>query len=90
MKLKTLNLLGCERLTGKPAVRVGRISKVLPQSNTRAFPGTFLKMTNPSPLPQRSTGDIAVFQNMALTSLDLESCKNLTGTLPPAYMELRG
>ena len=34
MPLKLLILLGCQKLTGKPAVRVGRISKVMPQGNT--------------------------------------------------------
>ena len=34
MPLESLDLSGCEKLTGKPAVRVGRISKVLPQGNT--------------------------------------------------------
>ena len=82
MPLEVLNLGFCEQLTGKPAVRVGRISKTLPQGNTRSVPGTFLKMTNPSPLLQRSTGDISVLQNMALTGLGLGGSK-LTGTLPP-------
>ena len=35
MKLTTLVLQQCYELTGKPAVRVGRISKVLPQGNIK-------------------------------------------------------
>ena len=89
MPLKVLNLSGngmWMRFTGM----WGRSVNVLPQGIARAFPGTFLKMTNPSPLPQRSAGDIAALQNMALTFLSLQRCENLTGTLPPAYTELRG
>ena len=34
MPLEQLDLYQCRNLTGKPAVRVGRISKVLPRGNT--------------------------------------------------------
>ena len=34
MPLEKLDLGLCSQLTGKPAVRVGRISKLLPQGNT--------------------------------------------------------
>ena len=83
MSLEKLNLNRCSQLTGKPTCAWGGSVKVLPQGNTRSVRRTFLKMTNPSPLPQRSTGDISVLQNMALTILDLTLCTKLTGTLPP-------
>ena len=40
MPLEKLDLYDCYRLTGKPTVHVGWISKLLPQGNTDR--GTFL------------------------------------------------
>ena len=88
--LEVLRMYRCEKLTGKSACAWGGSVKVLPQGNTRSIPGTFLNfMRNPSPLPQRSTGDISVLRHMALAGLRLGGCSKLTGTLPPYILVRR-
>lgn len=77
--LEKLDLLHCNKLTGKPTVHVDRISKLLPQGSVyRNVP----QNDKSSPTPQRSTGDMSALQNMALTYLALRGCNELTGTLP--------
>ena len=81
MPLKELVLYKCKELTGKPAVRVGQISKnVASGQHLSLFRGPYGAPLPSSPphLPA-PPGDIAALQNMPLEKLFLMSCRNLTG-----------
>ena len=63
MPLKTLYLFGSEELTGKRAVRVGRISKVLPQGNIKGQ-APLNHVQPPDPLPSHIGVNKAKLQQM--------------------------
>ena len=63
MPLKTLNLFCCQKLTGEPAVHVGRISKVLPQGNIKGQ-APLNHVQPPDPLPSHIGVNKAKLQQM--------------------------
>ena len=63
MPLEKLFLQSCRNLTGKPAVRVGRISKVLPQGNIKGQ-APLNHVQPPDPLPSHIGVNKAKLQQM--------------------------
>ena len=84
MQIKELNLTHCKNLTGTFGGQGARISVVASgphpkEPSEEPSPTPFLLTIHPFSPPPLTPGDIAVFKGMALTSLDLYKCFNLTG-----------